>query len=715
MRKLIVGISISVLSLFAGRSLSAGDTATSVSRVLEQGQVPDDARLGKLRNLRDKYHPWKPAATKTAWEQQAGSIRERLLISNGLWPMPPKHPIRPTIHGKIDRGDYTIEKVFFASHPGHYVTGNLYRPKSADGKLPGVLCPHGHWSNGRFYDAGEEKAQGQLDKGAEKTHAGARYPVQARMVQLARMGCVVFHYDMVGNADSKQIGHASGFTDVEAGLRLQNAMGLQTFNSIRALDFLTSLPNVDTNRIGVTGASGGGTQTFMLCALDPRPAAAFPAVMVSTAMQGGCVCENADYLRIGINNIAIAALFAPKPMALSGANDWTIDIETKGLPELRHVYGLYGRRDLIHAKAYPQFNHNYNRVAREMMYNWFNEHLALGLDSPVVERDFEPTTPSETSVFNDQHPLPGDAQSVGDLRAYLASTSDAEYDSLVSSLPNGMKEYREVVGRVSRVMFGSPVTDGSELQIVGSPVESLSDNVKLHKGLIGRSGAGDQIPYVALEPEEPAGTAVLWIDGKGKSHLFGDDGLPKPAVTKLLEAGMWVASADVLGTGEYVKDQQSVTKQEVDSKYHGYTFGYNRPMLSHHVGDVLTAIAGLSMNESTPTLHLVGTGGAGVWTLLARASAGNMVERTLVDVGGFHFAGIESPDDPMFLPGAVKYGDVGGLAALAAPAGLSIWKADSLPSRATLPLVKAYEGRENRLEWHSGSLDAETVVNTLIR
>ena len=116
------------------------------------------------------------------------------------------------------------------------------------------------------------------------------------MVELARLGCVVFHYDMVGYADSQPIKHASGFTDAEAELRLQSAMGLQTFNSIRALDFLSSLPDVDPKRIGVTGASGGGTQTFTLCAVDPRPAVAFPAVMVSTNMQGGCVCETADLL-----------------------------------------------------------------------------------------------------------------------------------------------------------------------------------------------------------------------------------------------------------------------------------------------------------------------------------------------------------------------------------------------------------------------------------
>src|SRR5262249_47508999 len=151
---------------------------------------------------------------------------------------------------------------------------------------------------------------------------GARYPLQARCAQLARMGCVVFHYDMVGNADSTAVAHAAGFTDADALLRLQSAMGLQTWNSVRALDFLTSLPDVDPRRIGVTGASGGGTQTFILCAIDDRPAVAFPAVMVCTQMQGGCVCENAPYLRQGTGNVEVAGLFAPKPLGMTGANDW---------------------------------------------------------------------------------------------------------------------------------------------------------------------------------------------------------------------------------------------------------------------------------------------------------------------------------------------------------------------------------------------------------
>src|SRR5581483_7455237 len=124
-------------------------------------------------------------------------------------------------------------------------------------------------------------------------------------------------------------------------------MGLQTWNSIRSLDFLASLPDVDASRIGMTGASGGGTQTFILAAIDDRLAAAFPAVMVSTAMQGGCVCENCSLLRMGTGNIELAGLFAPKPLAMSAANDWTKDLMTKGYPELRGLYALYGAEEKV--------------------------------------------------------------------------------------------------------------------------------------------------------------------------------------------------------------------------------------------------------------------------------------------------------------------------------------------------------------------------------
>ncbi|MCA9098001.1 MAG: acetylxylan esterase, partial [Planctomycetaceae bacterium] len=301
-------LALSVAFLFASRTPVSAQS--DPSRVLPAGEKPVDGRLQPLRHLRDKLHPWTPPLTLDAWKKTSQQIREQVLVSNGLWPMPQAAPMKPVIHGKIEKDDYTIEKVFFASHPGHYVCGNLYRPKNLQGKAPGVLCPHGHWANGRFYESKDDEVKRQIDSGAEKFDSGARYPLQARMIGLARMGCVVFHYDMTGNADSTQIGHTAGFRDVEAELRLQNFMGLQTFNSRCALDFLMSLPDVDTDRIGVTGSSGGGTQTFMLCAIDERPHVAFPAVMVSSNMQGGCICENCSYLRQDINNVALAGLFA---------------------------------------------------------------------------------------------------------------------------------------------------------------------------------------------------------------------------------------------------------------------------------------------------------------------------------------------------------------------------------------------------------------------
>jgi len=689
---------------------AADDSAKVPSRVLKEGERPGDARLAESRTLRDAYHPWVPADTKDAWERQAQAIRERILVSNGLWPMPPKHPLEPVIRGKIDRGDYTIEKVYFASHPGHYVTGNLYRPKQIAGKVPGILCPHGHWQNGRFYDAGDGAAA-QIEQGAEMHTAGAHYPLQARMVQLARLGCVVFHYDMVGYADSQQISHRQGFTDATAALWLQNFMGLQTFNSIRALDFLMSLEEVDPERIGVTGASGGGTQTFMLCAIDSRPAVAFPAVMVSTAMQGGCVCENAEYLRIGLNNIAFAALFAPKPLALSGADDWTIDIETKGLPELRQVYALYGHADLVNAKCYPQFAHNYNQISREMMYDWFNAHLHLGRTGPIKERDFEAVPPAELSVFDDEHPLPADATGVDELRAYLTDVNRLQFAKLLPDDTNDVEEYKQTVGAAARVMLDAAPPAEDDVQSAPS-TEPLGADLSLMKGMLA-GVEGEQIPYVALFSDDFSGTTVLWLDGAGKSHMFGDDGTPIPAVRRLLDAGMAVASADLFLTGEYLTGKEPPAIA-VDDGYQGYTFGYNRPLLSNRVRDVAAMISAVVHNPNVSRLHLVGTGDAGPWVLLARAMAGDLVETTLADAGGFGFGHVKSTDHPMFLPGALKYGGLGGLAALAAPAELTVAGVSGVPDEELLPLKRVYAAAKGNLLLDDQTLTADQVADRLL-
>ncbi len=229
-----------------------------------------------------------------------------MLVSLGLWPTPTRTPLAPKIYGKLERDGYTIEKVVLETLPGFTLSGNLYRPVGKTGRLPGLLCPHGHWEDGRVNPE-----------------------VQMRCIRWAKLGCVVFMYDMVGYNDSKPFGHA--FLNPRLNRWGYSLAALQTWDSIRALDFLTSLPDVDPARIGCTGESGGGTQTFLLTALDDRVKVAAPVVMVSEGFQGGCVCENAAGLRHGTDNVEFAALTAPRPLKLVGATgDWTVNTTIQG-------------------------------------------------------------------------------------------------------------------------------------------------------------------------------------------------------------------------------------------------------------------------------------------------------------------------------------------------------------------------------------------------
>jgi hypothetical protein len=242
------------------------------------------ARQATFRTLDDKYSP--PRFTDAVeWKKRAAYLREHILTSAGLLPMPERAPLAPEIFGKVVKNDYTVEKVYFQSLPGFLVTGNLYRPIGT-GPFPAVLAPHGHWAYGRL----------------ENT---ALNSVPGRAINLARQGFVVFTYDMIGYDDSRQLPHTFGGTrETLWGMSLA---GLQLWNSIRSLDFLQSLPDVQKDALAVTGESGGGTQTFLLTAVDDRVKVAVPVNMISLHMQGGCLCENPPALRLDTNNVEIAA------------------------------------------------------------------------------------------------------------------------------------------------------------------------------------------------------------------------------------------------------------------------------------------------------------------------------------------------------------------------------------------------------------------------
>ena len=679
-----------IVCTMLGSALPAAESAT---RVLPAGQLPHDQRLGPLKDLND-YFPFTPCPTREAWARRAAELLRQVLVAAGLWPMPVVKSGSPTVFGKVDRDGYTVEKVILETYPGCYLTGSLYRPKGRTGRLPAVLSPHGHWPEGRFYDAGEKELRRQIVEGAERFDPSGRYPLQARCVQLARMGCVVFHYDMVSAADSHQLAHRAGaraemndpkrwgFFSPQAEARLQTIFGLQTYNSVRALDFLSALADVDPRRIGVTGASGGGTQTLILCAIDPRPAVSFPAVMVSTAMQGGCPCENACYLRLGSGNIELAALFTPKPLGMTAADDWTKEIATKGLPELKQHYRLFGAEDLVMAKPLVHFPHNYNYVSRAVMYHWFNKHLKLGLDEPIVEEDFRPLSVAEMSVWDAAHPAPPTGDEFE--RAFVARMTKDTQQQIETLRPHdraSLEEYRRIVGGAVATMIGRGLPEAGALHAANSQSIRIGP-WQVTKFLLRYPAAGEELPVIRLMPKAWNHRVVIWIDRQGKQGLFAPGGAPRAAVQTLLAHGFSVVGADLFGQGEFTADGRPLSKARMNRSKHaaageswgdyaGFTFGYNPSLFAQRVRDILSLVAFLHQEpDAARQVDVIGLGGAGHWVAAACALAGSAIDRAAIDTAGFRFANLATIDDPDFLPGGAKYGDLPGIIALSAPHAL---------------------------------------------
>jgi dienelactone hydrolase len=334
----------------------------------------------KLQEFAALYHD------KASWEIRKQKIRQNILQGAGLAPMPAKTPLNPIIRDKKIMDGYTVENVAFESRPGFWVTGNLYKPTKLTGKMPGILSPHGHWDDGRFRD-----------------------DMQFRCATMAKMGAVVFAYDMVGFGESTQSTHKNPI-----------AVKIQTWNSIRAVDFLTSLKEVDAKRLAVTGASGGGTQSFLLAVIDPRITVVAPVVMVAAHFFGGCVCESGMPIHkapgFQTNNTEIAACIAPRPMILvSDGDDWTKNTPNVEYPFIKHIYDYYNAGKLVENVHLANEQHDYGISKRLAVYPFFAQHLGLKLaaikskEGQIDESFIKLLSREELCVFTTEHPRPANA------------------------------------------------------------------------------------------------------------------------------------------------------------------------------------------------------------------------------------------------------------------------------------------------------------------
>ena len=702
-------------------------------RVLPPGEIPADTRLGPLRGERGDFSLI-PVQSREKWKQRAEYVRKVMRVTLGLWPMPTRLPLNSVIHGLIDQGDYTIEKVYFESIPGFYVSGNLYRPKGKAGRRPAVLSPHGHFPGGRFQDEGLDTVRRKIAKGAERFEDGGRSFMQSRCVQLARMGCVVFHYDMIGYGDSVQIpldvAHrfsqlrvtfkeppALGFYSASAELHLHNPMGLHTYNSMRALDFLISLPDVDPERIAVTGGSGGGTQTFMLCAVDERPFVSVPVVIVSTTRQGGCTCENISGFRIGTYNLEITALHAPKPLLLISADDATRTMPERGFPELKQLYGMLAATQNVSHIALLQYPHNYNYVSRAAMYHWLNLHLDIGLAEPIVEHSYKRLTRAELSVWDDQHPRPeGGPDFEIKLLEWLTEDAKRQIADMVPRDAESLQRYRQIVGGAWDILLRN-LPDDPELDFEAT--KSTDRNTYRETlGLLSYRTIEDhqaKLPVVLLTPKQSCERTVIWVDKEGKAGLHTRDGSVTLPVRSLLDAGVSVIGVDLLYQGEFLTGELQPERQRWlpnEEGFAGWTYCYNLPVFACRVHDILAVIAWSKRSSSeSKKVDVVGLNGAGHLVIAGIAQAKGAVARAVVDTEGFRFANLKDVYDIDFMPGAAKYDDLPGLLALTAP--IRIWLAGE--GREAPPIVKAAFAASGKSEnltifpWTSGDAVKQAI------
>ncbi len=344
------------------------------------------------------------ARTLDEWQARRPRLKREFLEMLGLWPLPEKTPLKATVTGTLERDAFVIEKLHFQSRPGLYVTGNLYRPKKSDGKLPAVVLFMGHYNRGRN---------------------GHKAFMQDHGMWFASNGYVCLILDTIERGELPGRSHHGLYRDESwwwlcTGFTMA---GLETWNGIRAIDYLVSRPDVDATRISATGLSGGGSMTFYVAAVDERVTCAIPASgmtdlesnITNRLMAIHCDCQ-LPYNIYGWEFTTIAALIAPRPLLVVNSHDdvgFPMAANRRIMARLRTLYEMHGKADLLgeFVSQGPPGAHAYRPDSRVAIFRWLNKHNGLG-QRKVLDAVFERIPEEHLRVFPDDKDFPSDARNL---------------------------------------------------------------------------------------------------------------------------------------------------------------------------------------------------------------------------------------------------------------------------------------------------------------
>jgi dienelactone hydrolase len=532
-----------------------------------------DSRNSITPDTNTHFH-FEPPATLAAWEHRRDELRAQILTAAGLSPMPAKTALHPQIFGRIDGPGYTIEKVLLDTFPNYYLGGNLYRP-TGPGRHPGILLAHGHWPYGRL------EAQQLCNP-------------QALAGTLAKAGLVVFMYDMVGYNDTIQTPHKFGGDSEQ--LWSFGPLGLQLWNSIRALDFISALPQVDADNVGMTGPSGGATQTLLLTAIEDRLKFTSPVNMISAYMQGGDTCENAPGLRIGTNNVEIGAMAAPRPMlVVSATGDWTKHVPQEEFPAIRKVYELYGKESDV-SVVQIDAPHNLNEQSRNAVERFFSREILRRPDADSLTENGIPTEGLNEMLALFNRAAPAQALTYSELFASWRKRAEEQMNALTD-----VNELRQVLTRTLGVAWP------------GNVMRQQAGDGRI---VLSRKGVGDRVPGF-YQHHGKRGSLVLDAGGSEAAQEVIRQ-------KKLASAGETVLAIDAFQTGAAVAPRDR-------SRPHFLTFNLTDD--ANRVQDVLTVLRFLNA-EGCTSIDIYADAKSAWWAEFAAAVAPADVRITLHNPAG---------------------------------------------------------------------------------